>query len=487
MSQAPLKLRVPPRRLAEVAWVCDFLFTRRLGLPFELQTHDAPEVWVETGAARVQWPDVFLARADACWLQQGSPGDAGVRAWPVPDAALRQRIGRDDVAVLFGNAAFEATPTRLQLPLDLSGSVFFMLSRYEEALPGAASDAHGRFPGHASLAGRHGLLMRALVDEWVELLWWALQQVAPHLQRVPQAPRVWATCDVDLAYSPGLRQPWAALRQTAAHLLKERSPGLALGAALNPLLGLAGVHALDPYDNFEWMMDTAEACGQRISFFFIAAQQATPLEGFYALEDPRIAGLVQQMRRRGHGVALHASYASVDDPALLRPELERLQRAAGDEGRAGEAWANRQHFLRWQAARTPAVLAGAGLAVDSTLAYADLSGFRCGTSHAFPLYDLQAGRALAVLEQPLVLMEGTVIGPGYMNLGLGPQARQLMLDLKQTCQRFGGCFTLLWHNTGLRLPAARRLYAELIRPYPGAPALAGLDGAVHLNPKDPVA
>lgn len=126
----------------------------------------------------------------------------------------------------------------------------------------------------------------------------------------------------------------------------------------------------------------------------------------------------------------------------------------------------------------------ADLARDTPQAHADQCGFRCGTSNAFPLFDLQAGRALAVLEQPLALMEGTVIGPGYMNLGRGPQARQLMLALKQTCRHFGGCFRLLWHNTGLRLPAARRLYAELIRPYASAPALAGQDGDPHCNPKD---
>ena len=352
-----------------------------------------------------------------------------------------------------------------------------MLSRYEEALPDAVRDAHGRHPGSASLAGCAGLLQRPLVDEWVALLAWALQRAGAAV-RPPPAPRNWITCDVDLAYSPGVDRLWAATRQAAAHLLKERSPALAWRAALNPWARLVGMDGLDPYDNFDWMMSANEALGQRLAFFFLCPRQATHYEGFYAIEDARMRRLVARILERGHQVGLHASYASVDDPSLLPQEVARLRAVTGGDGLPV---INRQHFLRWRADRTPADLEAAGITLDTSLAHADVAGFRCGTSHPFALFDLRGGRATHVVEQPLVLMEGTVLGASYMNLDLGPEARRVMLDLKETCRRFGGCFTFLWHNTGLRLPAARRLYTELVEPYPAVGASS------HANSEGPTA
>ncbi|HMC17387.1 MAG TPA: hypothetical protein VKI18_17255, partial [Albitalea sp.] len=105
-----------------------------------------------------------------------------------------------------------------------------------------------------------------------------------------------------------------------------------------------------------------------------------------------------------------------------------------------------------------------GLAYDSTLGFPDVAGFRCGTCHAYPMFDLVERRALSLLERPLVLMEVTVIAPTYMNLGHGDAAFSLMTGLRDSCRRFGGEFALLWHNSNLADPRAREMYQALIQP-----------------------
>lgn len=450
MNPQHVEVQAPVQRRAELAWVLDTVLRGRLGLSYTLAPASDGLVTLSAPGGRVQWADVFLAQAHEGWL----------RARPPVAAPAAARIGPHGVACLFGDGCHEDDGHTLRLPLDLSGSIFFMLSRYEEALPDAERDRHGRSPASASLAGRAGLLQRPLVDEWVALLAWALQRAGAAV-RPPPAPRRWITCDVDLAYSPGIDRPWAATRQAAAHLLKERSPALAWRAALNPWARLVGVDGLDPYDNFDWMMSANEALGQRLAFFFLCPRQATHYEGFYAIEDARLRRLVARILERGHQVGLHASYASVDDPTLLPQEVARLRAVAG-----GDALpvVNRQHFLRWRAERTPADLEAAGITLDTSLAHADVAGFRCGTSHPFALFDLRGGRATRVVEQPLVLMEGTLFGTQYMNLGQGERALECVQALQRACARFGGCFTLLWHNTGLRAAAARALYRQAIAP-----------------------
>jgi hypothetical protein len=44
-------------------------------------------------------------------------------------------------------------------------------------------------------------------------------------------------------------------------------------------------------------------------------------------------------------------------------------------------------------------------------------------------------------------MECSVIAERYLGLGYSDQAMALMQGYRDICHRFGGDFTLLWHNT----------------------------------------
>lgn len=120
----------------------------------------------------------------------------------------------------------------------------------------------------------------------------------------------------------------------------------------------------------------------------------------------------------------------------------------------------RQHYLRWETPTTARTYEAAGLGQDSTLTFADRTGFRCGTCHDYPFFDVHERRALRIIEQPLVLMEGTVME--FMRLGDSNAALEKMMRLKETCQRFDGTFTLLWHNSYLETQRKRDCYLALL-------------------------
>ena len=64
--------------------------------------------------------------------------------------------------------------SKVKLGLDIFGSAFFMLTRYEEFVK-SVKDEHERFPARASLAYREGFLMRPIVNEYLEILWWSIR------------------------------------------------------------------------------------------------------------------------------------------------------------------------------------------------------------------------------------------------------------------------------------------------------------------------
>ena len=460
----PLLIRAPAHRQAEFAWVCEVLFDRGLGLPFRIEQHTSDRVEVWAGQGCVCWTDVFLAGADAHWLRPQTLPSPALQRLDWPDEALRERTATPELVQPFGDGRLDVGAQHVQLPVDLTGSAFFMLSRYEEAVVGAACDAHGRFPGKASALYSDGLLHRPLVDEGLELLWWALKRVAPQLERALHRPSTWVSCDVDLPFSPGAGDWAGVLRQAASDLLSHRSPRRAGRTLMHAMAGGLGMRLDDPLDTFDWMLDLNERCGQKVTFFFLAVQDPAPIDCRYELVHPRVADLLTRIVGRGHEVGLHGSYATVDQPQRLAGELQRLKDAVHRAGGSQQTFGGRQHYLRWRARGTAAALEAQGLAYDATLGFADAPGFRCGTCRPYPLFDLESRRRLALMERPLVLMEASVIAPGYLGLGLGQEARTLMHELRSTCQRFGGEFSVLWHNSNFVDPRARELYAELIQP-----------------------
>lgn len=459
-----LTIRAPLHRNAELAWVGSVVFHHWLGLDYRLETHEQSFVEVHVGLKCVKWKDVFLATADRCWLQSESLPSEDTPMWATPDDELRTKVGQTHLAQIFGDGHFEMHSDAVHLPIDITGSIFFLLTRYEEAICGAALDKHGRFPGRSTVVHRADLALRPLVDEWVELLWWSLKKMAPQLQRKLRTPTVWVSCDVDAPYSPSSKSLPLAMRQTASDIWNHRSLRRAGKTFLNAVASRAGITRLDPYDTFDWMLDVNENFGNRVSFFFLSVINPAHIDGCYELGEPRVSQLMRSILRRGHEIGLHGSYASADQPEKLARELDRLRlailQAGGDPSRIG----GRQHYLRWRMDGTARALNSAGLVYDSTLGFTDIAGFRCGTCHAFPIFDLLRSEQLTLLERPLALMDITVTSPTYLNHGHGEEARNLMMNLRESCRRFGGEFSLLWHNSNFIDPEARELYKALIRP-----------------------
>jgi peptidoglycan/xylan/chitin deacetylase (PgdA/CDA1 family) len=170
---------------------------------------------------------------------------------------------------------------------------------------------------------------------------------------------------------------------------------------------------------------------------------------------------MRRIHSRGHEIGLHPSYGTFRDAAQTKREFERLLNAAEQEGVKQDSWGGRQHYLRWEAPATWQNWEEAGLNYDSTLSYADRTGFRCGSCYEYPTFNVRERRRLNLVERPLIVMEASLLEKQYMNLTL-PAAQKKIFALAQICKSFGGQFTLLWHNSGLLSSREKRIYRETI-------------------------
>jgi hypothetical protein len=157
---------------------------------------------------------------------------------------------------------------------------------------------------------------------------------------------------------------------------------------------------------------------------------------------------------------VHPSLCTHLDAERTREELERLQRVAEAEGVRQDEWGGRQHYLRWANPDTWRNWEAAGLAYDSTLAYSEQIGFRTGTCHPYRVFDLRERRPLNLREEPLQVMDVTLLSS--MGLSLDA-AREAVLEVAAQCRRHHGRLGILWHNnTLLRSGREQRWYADLI-------------------------
>ncbi|MDA8388486.1 MAG: polysaccharide deacetylase family protein [Nitrospiraceae bacterium] len=400
--------------------------------------------------------DVFFGRR---------PDGAGYMARseiPSKTGFIRSRFAPlEDIPAIYGTGELAVEKGGIVCGLDIFASSFFMLTRWEEhANP--CRDPHGRFPSRESLAHRQGFLRRAVVNEYVEMLWNMLAYLKCGQARKEKTFRTFATHDVDAPFLLADTGPFAAARRMGGDFIRRKDPAKALHNLYS--WAAAARHAeLDPYNTFGHIMGTSERAGLKSTFLFITERRLPEFDGNYSLRHKLVRGLLADIHGRGHDIGLHLSYTAADDPGQTRKEFDTLRRVCSEEGVRQERWMSRQHFLRWETPATFNNLEVARMDYDSTLSYADSAGFRCGVCYEYPAFNVLTRTRLNLRERPLLVMECTVIDERYMGLGSGEEAFALIKSIKDTCRRFNGDFVILWHNTRLTDQAERRLYNEILQ------------------------
>jgi len=450
-----------PSVTPELAWIVSVLIGEFIGVEYRLDTGEEGLFEIALGPASIVMPDCFFGAAQALWLHPDSlPGTSRTM---LDLGALGDEAGvvPNKIPVIYGEAAQGITQDgqSIRVPIDIFGSAFVMLSRYEEAIV-PERDAHGRFPGRASIAWRYGFRDRPIIDEYVAILAACIGRLWPGIAvRRPQ-PRTVVSCDVDHPYHSGARSLSRAFRRSAGELLRKGSLSDALRPMRNYIASRAGDWTHDPYyHTVDWMMDVNERAGNTVAFNFIPEVTDPVYDGICTITDSAVRAMLRRIAGRGHEVGIHPGYRACSEDTNIAFLRRRLECVLDQEGVPRRVSGGRQHYLRWST-RIPPRWDAAGLVYDSTLGYAESGGFRCGTCREYPMYDLHARRPLRTRQRPLVCMEAAMFDA--TRVGPSDAAFDAMRSLKQAARRVGGDFTLLWHNSSLDTPREREMYCHLI-------------------------
>lgn len=456
-------ISVSPTGLAEKTYIIRYVLGTVLGQRFDLRASAGRDIVLERAGKRLELDTTFFDRADAHWLREGSlPRRIELRSWQCCGRARRL----DRLPILFGEGEpvirrVDGSIRSIRLPIDVLGTVFFLVSRYEEAIA-PHPDPYGRVSAHESIAYRNGFLERAVGNEYIEVLWDAMVALWPDLRRPGRRYRLILTHDVDL---PFLHYQ-TGLVKAMARVVRDLVRGHSLAAACAGLRTWRNVRFRkrldeDPYYCFDYMLDASREAGVQSEFYFIAARDRSDMRR-YDIDHPAILELLGRIAAAGSVLGLHATRRAYRSGDAVAAELARLKRTCGRIGITQPVWGGRQHYLSLKVPDTFRAWDQAGAGYDSSLCFHDHAGFRAGLCYPYPVYDLEARRELRLEERPLVAMEASVIDARYMGLGTGAEAFRRLRLLRDECEKYGGDFVLLWHNSRLVDVGERALFERTI-------------------------
>jgi hypothetical protein len=420
-----------------IRYISDLIFRDHLRFPY-LLTADR-EAWNRAGGAKINYshdiyPDALQIppsgiMTETCARGLGPEGD--------PMKGASGKTGGPDL-----------DPTAF----DLFGAAFYLLSRYEEYLPGALFDPKGRFDPSGSWAYRHGCLERPLVDEWIHALGERLRRRFS-LPGAPGAAFTFCpTYDIDI--------PWCYLHKGLPANLLGMGRDILTGrwGRLSERRKVLGRQLPDPFDNFDWMDNVnLDQPWAPIYFFPLASGRSA----YDKNPSPAKKAYRELIRRHDtlYPVGIHPSFYSTTRPGLVQKETDELASIL-----ERPVTLNRFHYIRFRLPEDYRLLLAGGIRADYSMGYGGVNGFRASYSRPFRWYDLQKEVETSLEVVPYCYMEAS----GYRRWG--QRQEEALAEIDQYLRRtraVGGQMTVIWHNNSLsdipRWIGWRRLYAALLQ------------------------
>ncbi len=363
------------------------------------------------------------------------------------------------IPFVYGNSLVEKVNNTIVIHADLIASAYFFLSRYEEWVRTDANDKHGRFKGKESVAFRGGFILRPIVDEYGRFLRQILRERGVNIPEPPnKICRVYLTHDIDYAFQ------YRTVNGVLGSLLRSFKTGKnEIIPALRVFFGKTDKDPLYPTylfiasKNDEFQQSTSIPVSS-IFFFKSLEKKSIYDKPFYSLKSKELQRIFLLCRHKNIDIGLHSSYASGDNPELIAYEKQHLEKHT-----LTSVWCNRHHFLRIKNVMDMQALIQNNISDDFTMGYADIAGFRLGTSRSVRWINPQTRTVTELLLHPLTAMDKTLTGAKYMNL-THSEAFNYVCKLVDVIKEHNGEVCFLWHNNMFLQGKEnhRELYSKLL-------------------------
>jgi hypothetical protein len=349
----------------------------------------------------------------------------------------------------------------IYLHYDLLGLIYWCLTRVEE-YKDVQLDSHSRFPVDLSHAKKHSYLDRPIVDEWIEIFKQIIFKYDSNIKFKKSTFNIILSHDVD--------RPLFYSKLSLFNLVKTSLKDLFFYFEVSESFGrfykwfmvrYKNRYIFDPFFTFDYIIDVAKENNLKCTFYFIAGSSNLLYDSDYSIDDLFIINLLKKINENGHYIGIHPSYDSFFDPEIIKKEIDNLIDICNKCNIEISSIDSRMHYLRFNIKNTMKFLSQNSVKRDSSLNYADESGFRCGTCFDYIYFDHSSQIELNIIERPLIVMDNNFIEK-IRDIDFNSYVNRVYL-LKERCKALSGNFTILWHNSELYNLKLKNIFSQLLR------------------------
>jgi len=287
---------------------------------------------------------------------------------------------------------------------DVFETIFFFISRYEEQFcPPSDQDQWDMMWENNQLLVKSNLQESPIIDHLIRCFFEALG--LPHIESILTQRTMTHDIDVLEKYGTTLRTLRASGRAFLDHGFK------GLRKAFRTYKNKKSDPIKDPFYTFDFLLIDKAIKIISHKIIFLMAGGETKHDNYYHINSPLAIKIIHEAKEKGYEVGLHPSYNTWRKEKLFGIEKKNLEDVCSTSIKS-----SRQHFLHFDFSETVSILEKNNIALDSSLGYQRLIGFRCGTGFPFYLYNFKTEQTSSVKELPMIVMDGALLDQNHHNL-----------------------------------------------------------------------
>ncbi|MDM8108678.1 polysaccharide deacetylase family protein [Phascolarctobacterium faecium] len=458
-----IKILCNDKYLSEKEYIFDIIFDEFLGIKYCLEVNNniKDEIIISIKENNIIFPSILFSVDESQWLKQTSMPSLPLDIFDSKDI-FGNTLKIDNLPVIYGkkinNKFIKVNDKKIYVGIDIFGSCFFMLTRYEEIVV-KEKDCHDRMDYVNSIAEKSNFLNRPIVNEYIELLYNIIKSIDDSIIKKQRVYKVIPTHDIDKPLGMLYDSKLQILRHFAGDILIRKS-FKSLITRVKECLELffcKGEYINKKFETYKFIINESKKYNLKDIFFFMNSKKSK-FDGNYNVDDDNIKNIFKYINKNSHFIGLHPSYLSYKSESIIQEETMDINRVL-DECNLNNIVGARQHYLKWCNPTTWQIYENADIMFDSSLTFAGKAGFRCGTCYEYSVYDLLNRKKLKLKEKPLIVMDGTLTE--YMKLSYD-DALKYVVYLARQCKLYNGDFIILWHNTTLDNLEERKFYTHML-------------------------
>ena len=449
-----LSISAPNICINEIRFIVAYIFKERLSLRYELSFEDRSTFLLidKERNKRLELDASFFHAAGHEWLQKLEPSQLKYHdnEWLLSDKNQRAI----SIPILFGDAQKSIDNESINIHFDIIGSIFYVLTQYDEATL-SEYDKFNRISIDKTFLHKNSLYKLPIVDVYVSYLHFLLSEMNITSQHTVSFPKISLSCDVDHIYDTSAQSSSQTIKRILARIFRDKNYPSAFNCFLNRITNKKDHRYDEYYKALSYIANIASDDLEK-HFNFIVLKTSNMDN---VVDEELVKHTIKKFKDKVDVIGAHLGFETFNNESKAKQSIAKFEEILDYVNAPVSCIYNRQHYLRYCVLQTPRILEASGIHIDTSVGYAENVGFRSGTCHQYPMYDLRNRKSLKIRQQPLIAMDHALINESRDEIEL----LQNMNRYYNLCLRYDGTFTILWHNSTIARPYFLRTLKHFIQ------------------------